>query len=86
MDKLYVWLAKQKVQHPPKSVMGNAIKNWQALTRFITNTAIPPDSRISPTKHATGTCPHCLRRVIAKCGNVKVAHWAHVGGENDCDP
>src|SRR3954465_7591729 len=51
MDKLYVWLAKQKVQHPPKSVMGNAIKytlkNWQALTRFITNTAIPPDNNRS---------------------------------------
>jgi hypothetical protein len=26
MDKLYVWIAKQKAQHPPKSVMGNAIK------------------------------------------------------------
>lgn len=51
MDKLYVWLAKQKAQHPPKSVMGNAInytlKNWQALTRFITNTAIPPDNNRS---------------------------------------
>lgn len=48
--------------------------------------AIADGRRISPAKHATGTCPHCLRRVIAKCGNVKVAHWAHVGGENDCDP
>jgi transposase len=51
MDKLYVWLAKQKAQHPPKSVMGKAIsytlKNWQALTRFITNTAIPPDNNRS---------------------------------------
>jgi transposase len=51
MDKLYVWLAKQKVQHPPKSVVGNAInytlKNWQALTRFITNTEIPPDNNRS---------------------------------------
>ena len=51
MDKLYVWLAKQKTQHPPKSVMGNAInytlKNWQALTRFITNTEIPPDNNRS---------------------------------------
>ncbi len=51
MDKLYVWLAKQKEQHPPKSVMGNAIsytlKNWQALTRFITDTAIPPDNNRS---------------------------------------
>lgn len=51
MDKLYVWLAQQQSQHPPKSVMGNAInyaiKNWQALTRFITNTAIPPDNNRS---------------------------------------
>ena len=51
MDKLYVWLVKQKEQHPPKSVMGNAIsytlKNWQALTRFITDTAIPPDNNRS---------------------------------------
>jgi len=46
MDKLYVWLTQQQPNHPPKSVMGNAIsytlKNWQALTRFITNTGIPP--------------------------------------------
>src|SRR6478735_7197618 len=48
--------------------------------------AIADGQRIPPTKHATGTCRHCGRRVIAKCGRVKVAHWAHVGGENDCDP
>jgi Transposase IS66 family len=51
MDRLYIWLAQQKPKHPPKSVMGNAInytlKNWQALTRFITNTAIPPDNNRS---------------------------------------
>lgn len=51
MDKLYVWLTQQQPNHPPKSVMGNAInyslKNWQALTRFITNTGIPPDNNQS---------------------------------------
>lgn len=51
MDKLYVWLNQQKPNHPPKSPMGNAIsyslKNWQALTRFITNTEIPPDNNRS---------------------------------------
>jgi len=51
MDKLYVWLNQQQPNHPPKSVMGNAIsyslKNWQALTRFITNTGIPPDNNRS---------------------------------------
>jgi len=47
MDKFYVWLSKQKELHPPKSGIDKAIryamKNWQALTRFIRNTAIPPD-------------------------------------------
>jgi transposase len=51
MDKLYVWLTREKPNHPPKSLMGKAInytlKNWQALTRFITNTAIPPDNNRS---------------------------------------
>lgn len=51
MDKLYVWLSLEKPNHPPKSLMGKAInytlKNWQALTRFITDTAIPPDNNRS---------------------------------------
>lgn len=48
--------------------------------------AIVGGQRVPPTTGATGTCPHCLRRVVAKCGKIKVWHWAHVGGENDCDP
>jgi transposase len=51
MDKLYVWLSQQRPLHPPKSVMGKAIqysmKNWQALTRFVTNPEIPPDNNRS---------------------------------------
>jgi transposase len=48
MDKFYIWLSEQKALHPPKSGIGKAIKytmkNWQALTRFIRNTDIPPDN------------------------------------------
>jgi transposase len=51
MDKLYVWLSHEKPRHLPKSLMGKAIgyslKNWQALTRFITNIEIPPDNNRS---------------------------------------
>lgn len=47
--KFFVWLAKQKAQHPPKRVMGNAInytlKNWHALTRFITTPRSPDNNR-----------------------------------------
>lgn len=51
LDKFYIWLAEQKVQHLPKSPMGVAIryamKNWQSLTRFIKNPLIPPDNNVS---------------------------------------
>ena len=51
LDKFYVWLAEQKGIHRPKSKMGQAIqytmKNWQSLTRFIRNVAIPPDNNRS---------------------------------------
>jgi transposase len=51
MDKLYMWLNEQKPKHPPKGIMGNAVtyalKNWQALTRFITDVGIPPDNNRS---------------------------------------
>ena len=51
MDKLYLWLAEQKALHLPKSNMGTAIRysmrNWQALTRFVRDTRIPPDNNKS---------------------------------------
>jgi hypothetical protein len=33
---------------------------------------------------ARGTCPGCGGETIAKCGALKIWHWAHVG--DDCDP
>jgi hypothetical protein len=37
------------------------------------------------TKRAKGFCPSCGKELIAKCGEVKVNHWAHKGSRN-CDP
>ncbi len=32
-----------------------------------------------------GVCPGCARPLIAKCGEIVTAHWAHSSGV-DCDP
>ena len=37
------------------------------------------------TKGAKGVCPRCGSELIAKCGEVKINHWAHKGKRN-CDP
>jgi transposase len=51
LDRLYIWLAEQKDRHRPKSKMGKAIRyamrNWQALTRFILDPEVPPDNNRS---------------------------------------
>src|SRR5688572_29313162 len=33
----------------------------------------------------SGTCPICGRPVVARCGEVRIWHWAHLG-RRDCDP
>jgi competence protein CoiA len=40
--------------------------------------------RTEASKGARGECPSCGSDVIAKCGQVKVNHWAHIGKRN-CD-
>lgn len=40
--------------------------------------------RITATPKARAVCPSCGQVVVAKCGRIKVWHWAHV--TNDCDP
>lgn len=32
-----------------------------------------------------GLCPYCGSEVIAKCGRIKIWHWAHKG-MSSCDP
>jgi hypothetical protein len=36
-------------------------------------------------KGAKGICPYCGSELIAKCGDIKINHWAHKGIQN-CDP
>lgn len=41
-------------------------------------------ARVVAAPHLRGSCPSCKRGVIAKCGEIKIWHWAHE--VNDCDP
>lgn len=47
--------------------------------------ALINDSKVEATKGAKGICPSCSAELIAKCGQVKINHWAHKGARN-CDP
>jgi competence protein CoiA len=47
--------------------------------------ALVDNTKAEPTKGTKGTCPNCGSELIAKCGNIKVHHWAHKGMRN-CDP
>ncbi|OJU22989.1 MAG: hypothetical protein BGN92_04450 [Sphingobacteriales bacterium 41-5] len=47
--------------------------------------ALVDDIRAQATKGAKAICPNCGSEVIAKCGDVKVHHWAHKSMRN-CDP
>jgi competence CoiA-like predicted nuclease len=38
-----------------------------------------------PSKNGLGNCPLCNADVIARCGNIKVHHWAHKS-KKVCDP
>ena len=37
------------------------------------------------TKGSKGFCPICESELVAKCGDLKINHWAHKGNRN-CDP
>jgi transposase len=51
MDKLHAWLLERDGLHPPKSLMGTAVRyalnNWTELTRFLHDARIPPDNNRS---------------------------------------
>lgn len=46
--------------------------------------ALNNGAKLEATKGAKGICPICSSELIAKCGNLKVNHWAHKGKHN-CD-
>ncbi|QDE94121.1 transposase [Myxococcus xanthus] len=51
LARLRVWLEAQAPRHPPKSPLGQAIsyamKQWEALTRFVENERLPLDNNRS---------------------------------------
>lgn len=51
MDKLFAWLKEREGLHPPKSLMGRAVRyalsNQTELTRFLDDARIPPDNNRS---------------------------------------
>jgi competence protein CoiA len=44
--------------------------------------ALSNNERIEPTKGAKGLCPCCGSELVARCGEIKVHHWAH---KKKCD-
>jgi len=47
--------------------------------------ALINNEKSEATKGARGLCPVCGSELIAKCGELKINHWAHKGNRN-CDP
>lgn len=47
--------------------------------------ALVDSIKAEATKGAKGICPSCGSELIAKCGEVKINHWAHKQVRN-CDP
>jgi hypothetical protein len=46
--------------------------------------AVLDGNRVEATPGARGSCPGCGSELIAKCGTLKVWHWAHKG-QRHCD-
>jgi len=47
--------------------------------------ALVDGKKLEAIKGATGVCPICGSELTAKCGEVKINHWAHKVNRN-CDP
>lgn len=47
--------------------------------------ALNNGKKIEATKNIKGICPNCGSELIAKCGNIKINHWAHKRIKT-CDP
>ena len=47
--------------------------------------ALVDNDKLESTKGLKGTCQICGSELIAKCGTVKINHWAHKG-TRICDP
>jgi hypothetical protein len=44
----------------------------------------PFGMKIKAAPGVEGWCPACQEKMVAKCGEIKIWHWSHIGG-TDCD-
>ncbi len=47
--------------------------------------ALVNQEKVEAAKGLVGICPNCGSELIAKCGEIKINHWAHKRSRN-CDP
>jgi competence CoiA-like predicted nuclease len=47
--------------------------------------ALVDNKRIEANKGAKGICPYCGSELTARCGQIRINHWAHKKDSN-CDP
>jgi competence protein CoiA len=47
--------------------------------------ALVNEQRREAEPSLSGTCPTCARPMVARCGEIKIWHWAHLG-KRICDP
>lgn len=52
-----------------------------AMMRF----AVVDGERGEAQRGSRGACPNCGQSVVARCGEYRVDHWAHIG-KRSCDP
>jgi competence protein CoiA len=47
--------------------------------------ALIDGERLEAQPNSSGRCPICDHIMMAKCGDIRIWHWAHLGGRH-CDP
>ena len=47
--------------------------------------ALVDDKREEARPGLEGLCPYCRQKVIAKCGDLRIHHWAHYNNRRKCD-
>lgn len=62
----------------------NKIDILKCIKGFKMKFALIDGVKTEATKGAIGNCPNCGSKLVAKCGEIKINHWAHIGNRN-CD-
>lgn len=67
----------------------NCARNFLSLVKILKTIvmlfALVGDKRDRARPELEGICPYCRQKVIAKCGNLRIHHWAHYNNRRKCD-